>query len=225
MSENTQQRVAWQVAYGEAPVNGSRAMPQTLDFTVETSIGVNLTYEQESQRLEFVQSIYIDNSTNPNPLTGTCRGSGQIFIIPGGWQGYIPVLASVDNAHITFTTVKTPIIPINLLSFPVPAILWPANAGNSGQDFSTQKPAATANLITTIPANGQRAEVEIQNQSGETIQLFLDDGAGGNISVILLPAGTGGAGTGGAAWSSNFFKGRIRVFGATSSDQIMARQA
>jgi hypothetical protein len=51
--------------------------------------------------------------------------------------------------------------------------------------------------------------------------LVRDDGAGANVTSILL--GPGGAGQQGAGWSSSTFKGRIRVFG-TAGSQVAAYQ-
>lgn len=84
-------------------------------------------------------------------------------------------------------------------------------------------PEATFVLLATVPLIGNRASVEVQNQSAGIIQVVLDDGAGtaGTISSILLTGGTANSGNG--VWNSNTFKGRVRVYGVTGA-QVMARQ-
>lgn len=103
-------------------------------------------------------------------------------------------------------------------SNPVPT----ARAGSTGLDHSVNAAAVPGGApLLTIPANPGRAFVEVQNQSGNTLQLVRDDGAGNNSTSILL---TGvGAGQQGAGWSSQTFRGRVRVYGPAGS-QVAACQ-
>ena len=101
------------------------------------------------------------------------------------------------------------------------------NWGGVNADVSSAPatvPEATFVLLATIPINGNRSTVEVQNQSAALIQVVLDDGSGtaGTISSYLLGPGTG-ANTAGGVWNSQTFKGRVRVYGATGA-QVMARQ-
>lgn len=96
--------------------------------------------------------------------------------------------------------------------------------GSTGADFSVNAAAVPVPgyvLLQTIPATPTRAFVEVQNQSANTIQVVRDDGAGNNVTTVLL-AGTG-AGQQGGGWSSSTFEGRVRVYGPTGS-QIAAYQ-
>lgn len=134
MVENTQNRVAFPIAFGEAPRHGSRAMYQLLDFSqggAGVSVGINLTYEQQSERLEFVQSIYVDNSTNTASLTATFKGTGQTISVPAGYQAYLPVLATADNMKCDFSTSGTPKIPVWFLSCPMAPAQWPSSLSAS----------------------------------------------------------------------------------------------
>lgn len=93
-------------------------------------------------------------------------------------------------------------------------------------DYSVNQPSlppAGLILLITIPANPYRESIEIQNQSGSTIQVVRDDGnaTAGTISSILL-AGTGGGAQGGG-WSSMVFRGRVRVYGMSGA-QVTAFQ-
>ncbi len=224
-SENSQQRVAWPVAFGEAPRKGSRAMKQLLDFALENPININLTYEDQSSRLEYVQAIYVDNSANIAPLNITMRSTEQVIIIPPLSQAYIPVLATSDNARLRFSTTWVgeiaPIVPIHFLSFPVAPMIWAVSgsiAGGTGLDYSANAPAVAAQLLSTVPLNLSRSYVEVQNQSANPIQVVLDDLAN-HRTIILLSPGIG-ANSQGANWTSATFKGRVRVFSASALDQV-----
>ncbi len=99
-------------------------------------------------------------------------------------------------------------------------------AGSTGTDYSATPsavPVAGDVLVATVPATATRAFVEVQNQSAGAVQVVRDDGAGNNQTTILLAAGSG-AGTQGGGWSSATFKGRVRVYAATSTAQVAAYQ-
>lgn len=233
VQENTQNRGSWAVAFGEFPRHHSRAMYQLLDFTGNASIEINLTFDQQQESLEFVQAIYIDNSSNTAALTCYIQQTQQQFIVKAGLQGYYPVLAPMQNCKIKFSTASTAKIPVEFLSMPMAPQVWDSGlqssgnsfiqGGSAGLDYSANKPAVYANLLGTIPVNAGRAGVSVQNQSSDTIQAMLDDGTGANISIILLAPGSG-SNTQGGYWESLTFKGRVRVYGPASSDQVFIHQ-
>lgn len=222
-SENTQNRASWPVAFGELPRKGSRAMPQTLDFSLENPININLSDEVRNSKIEFVQAIFVDNSKNPNSINCSCKTTGQNVNIPAGWQGFIPVLASSDQPKFTFSTVGTLTVPVFYLSFPCPLALWPTGSGSTGYDYTKTPAGVLVNLLSTIPVNAGRCLVDVQNQSANTIQVVLDDGAGNNQSIILLGPGFQ-ANSQGGEWTSATFKGRLRVYSTSAADQVMVRE-
>jgi hypothetical protein len=158
-SENSQSRQPWRVAFGEAPVKGSKALQQALDFSVENPVNINLSYEQASDKLEWVQTLYVDNSANPAALKVTFRNTNQAFSVPGGWQGYIPVLAPADNCHAAFSTSGTPVVPVWFLNFPMAPELWPANGitpvinSNPAAILSGQVKIAATGTAIQLPSN------------------------------------------------------------------------
>lgn len=108
---------------------------------------------------------------------------------------------------------------------PIGAIaLGSGGTGSANIDFSANAAAipGTSPLVT-IPVNPARADVEVQNQSTSQCQLVRDDGNGNSAtSIILAPAGS--AGGQGAGWSSTTFRGRVRVWCASSGAQVAAYQ-
>ncbi len=97
----------------------------------------------------------------------------------------------------------------------------------SGTDFSANAPALLANLLATSPVNFKRQGWACQNQSGDTIQIVLDDGAGGTPTIFLCDPGAG-ANKQGADWSLSqagiVHYGRIRVFSSSPTDQVGVRE-
>lgn len=101
-----------------------------------------------------------------------------------------------------------------------------------GADFGSSGPYANYVLATTIPANVNRASVEIQNLTGEQICVVLDDGEANtgqalvSASVFSLQAGPGPAGQG-SGWSEYTFWGRVQVFvpaALTGSQYVYAHE-
>lgn len=234
-SENSQDRASWPIAYGEAPKEGSRSMLQQLNFAIQNPILINLTSDQEKNRLEFVEVLYVNNSANPNPLIIGTDTTGQSLTIPAGWMGYVPVLSASSNPSFSFTTVTANIIiPVHFISCPMPSELWAANGSSSGGSVGTNFSSTAGNaaaaavilanlLLSTVPVNAQRNYLEVQNQSLDTIYIVRDDGAGGNISMTILDPGTG-VGAQGGSWTDEFFKGRLRVYTSVAGSQISVRE-
>ena len=114
-----------------------------------------------------------------------------------------------------------------------------ASTGSTGLDYSSNKPTlpnvgsnfgttglyANYVLLTTVPANPLRNNVDIENISGAQIAIIRDDGTAAsgsaptNASVFSLAAGTA-SGAQGGSWSSTTFKGRLQIYAANSADVV-----
>lgn len=96
---------------------------------------------------------------------------------------------------------------------------------NVGAAFAASGPYASYVLVATVPASPTRANVDIENTSGAQIVVIRDDGtaangaARANASVFALGGGSG-AGSNGAAWASNTFKGRLQIYALSSAAQV-----
>jgi hypothetical protein len=94
---------------------------------------------------------------------------------------------------------------------------WVSQSGTPGIDHSANGPGLPGStLLFTIPANKQRNNVGMQNQSTSVLSVCRDDGTGANLTVLILSAASA-AGAQGADWSSQTFKGRLRVYGVAGS--------
>lgn len=219
--------VGQRIFNGLAPAKLGRTISRTLRFSAQASHTVNLTEQQSADKIEFVQTIYADNSQNNQALICLVQKTGQYLIWPAGWQGYLQVLA--PEPLFLFTSAGVQDLNVQFISALIPSHIWPANGtqnfgGTTGADYSSNKPALAANQQgTTAPVNYARNSIEVQNQSAEQIQVVLDDGAGGNLSVMLLES-AGSGNVAGGDWRSTTFKGRVRVFAATANDQVFIHE-
>jgi hypothetical protein len=93
-------------------------------------------------------------------------------------------------------------------------------------DGSANQPVLAANLLSTFPVNNSRLSFYIQNQSADTLQVVIDDGNGGPVTIVLVDPGAG-ANKQGGDWSPPIgwrLTGRIRIYGPNSTDQFAARE-
>src|SRR6185437_8483945 len=104
---------------GYAPASGgAKAMPISLDFTVNGEIDFDLITETQRGIIDFVQSAWIDNSNNPNPLSLIYSQTGQAIVIPAKAQGIWPVIAPSGLRCTATTTPGNGVVSHNLSKRP-----------------------------------------------------------------------------------------------------------
>lgn len=115
--------VAFQTYNGFAPKEKPKVLPITLDFSTYTSVDINLLNENTKGVLQFVQSIYIDNKDNADPLEVTIPVTGQRITCPSSCQGTFPIYA-VDQFQATFACVGGNDAKVHLCNFAQPYSVW-----------------------------------------------------------------------------------------------------
>lgn len=99
-----------------------------------------------------------------------------------------------------------------------------------GTDLSASPLAVPTNgvipgytLRQSLPVNPTRIKFEAQNQDVVACLVVLDDGANGNVSVVVLGPAPAQGGQGGG-WSSQSERGRIRLYTASAAGRCLGRQ-
>lgn len=75
------------------PAEGPKTIPVSLDFTTETVFALDMSQQIRRKFISLIQSVFIDNQYNDNPLVVTIGITGQVIKAKGRTQGYYPVLA------------------------------------------------------------------------------------------------------------------------------------
>lgn len=146
------------------PKKGAKFIPLNLDFTGGvTSREFDLVVDQMIDVLEFVQGVYIDNSTSLQPIYFTVSNSQQVIKLNPGWQGYFPLLAP-NPPRIRVQSAGNTVIPIILYNVPLPASAWPSGV-SAGFNFDANgalvvTDAALEALITDL-GSGNALDVNI----------------------------------------------------------------
>lgn len=200
MAGSNATKTAFPTFNGFAPKQGPRALPIAFDFTVESTMEFDLLIENTTGQIEYVQSVFVDNGNNPNPLVIYFPATQQRLIIPATAQGMWPVI-TIDQVRGVISTVVDPLATGNiiLLNVPMPLTQWGPQTVNANitaetitrgtySDFSGTT-AAPATSQTAIPANANRLGIVIQNPGTNIESLyvnFTDPAAPGN-SIEIAP--------------------------------------
>lgn len=140
------------VNIGGVPKEGPLAIPASYDFSSGTAspIQVDLSYLIAQQvRMSMVQSVFIDNSGNNQPVVVSVGGTTQQIALYAGWQGFFPILAT-GVPKFTIATAGTGIVNVQYQNFQIQASQWPANPANAS---SVTIPVSDAILDATVSAN------------------------------------------------------------------------
>jgi hypothetical protein len=185
---------------GLAPQQGPKALPVALNFTVNSRIEFDFVLAEESNTISFVQSVFVDNSDNPNPLTINVAQTGQRIVIPGYAQGFWPVIAC-EKPQFVVTTMPgvTAIGTLIFMNVPMPLTQWgpvstTANLVVSGS-FTNYSNTATGASVQIIAANAARTGLIIENLSSNANSIFVNFGAaatdnsGAPDSIEIMPGG------------------------------------
>jgi hypothetical protein len=183
------------------PKEGPKAIPLVLDFTAVQTIQVDLTQQQQSARISFLQGAFIDNSQNMSPLSIQSGQSQQVVTIPPQSQAFMPLLLPnppIFNAA-TLGSAKVTIIVLNV---PMDIAVWSVNGEGDvvGGKLQVQDAALEA-LIS-----GGALKTADQNLA----PLISNLGGGDGLAVNVVSGGGGGSGNLKYEWNTTYL--------ATASD-------
>jgi|GEM_PF-2905415 len=222
MQTNASNLTAFQTKNGLAPRQGPRASMQFIDMSVSNPFNLDFTMAQDLERLEWVQTLWIDNSLNASSFTATVINSGQKIVVPPFYQGYFPVLVYGDPKF-QFSCSGTPIVPVGFLTMAMPCMMWNTInvLGTQGFDgSSTITAGGTAQLLFggATPVNG----FEITNPDMSN-DLWISD------STTALANGAGSirvAFYGGSYDTPPDYKpiGPVSIVGAVTGQKFTARR-
>lgn len=117
---------AFRTYLGLGPKELPKALPIDLPFSLTIArVEFDTAMNQEDARFTTLQSIWIDNALNSDPLVITLNGgSQQIIRCPSFSQGVFPLIANGNQKFIAQTTAKNIVIPVILLNVPQPYFVY-----------------------------------------------------------------------------------------------------
>lgn len=168
---------------------GPRAARVILDLAAGVEKVVSLFDVLAGERIDNIQSIFVDNRAGTNPVVITTSVLGATFSIPAGKQAMLPFFMSRGDGRISVTRADAGTLPLFFLNTPLPAFVWDADAAGdvvviSGTvTVSPVRPSAAARtsvagaIASTVllAANANRRGATFFNDSAAT--LYLGEGA------------------------------------------------
>lgn len=121
---NVQQGYVPQSVYNTAlPCKGLKTIPILIDFSLGTTFTLDLSLIQSQAFMDWVQTIYVENSANTSGITITMEASKQVIKFPASSEGYLPILQP-NPAKITLTCTNPVQVIIQLMNFYVGPYIW-----------------------------------------------------------------------------------------------------
>ncbi len=108
------------------PPEGPRVLPFIYDFQTAAIIDQDLVLPIQNGVIESIQTMFVDNSTNPNALTINVGEKGQTIVFPPRSQGYVPILFNDQDGTFTFSTTQGVGVVVNVFfaNVPIMPIIW-----------------------------------------------------------------------------------------------------
>lgn len=186
------------VANGYAPNDGPRTVPIAFDFSAAATYNLDLTLERDTNRVEFIQTVFIDNWIGTSDLSVFVFGTNQTIICPSGSMGYFPILSTNEPKFtIACADGRATIRWLQFLTMPVAASIWkPCCAapetvvvrGLLGNNVDSVADVTTGNLgvdgynyLHDNSTNTWSRQVSLK----EAISLGVGDGKGVAVTSII----------------------------------------
>jgi hypothetical protein len=117
---------ARKITLGYAPKEGAFALPVTLLFNTNAvqQISMDFFKEQSQGQIEFIQSVFIDNSQNPQGLALRFPTLQQQITVRTQMQGYFPLFAPNGAFSLTAVTTGNVDIPIIFCNVFINPSVW-----------------------------------------------------------------------------------------------------
>lgn len=141
---------------GKHPPEGARALGVVLYYStdgtgVSNPVTLPLAQVIQSGKLSIVQTVFIDNSQNPNALT-LDFGPTQQIICPALSQGYFSVLATSQLPNVTVSsnplfTEASFYVYIDFINVAIPPQVW---IGTDTEDTGIDSPLVSGGTLNSV---------------------------------------------------------------------------
>jgi hypothetical protein len=107
------------------PPGGPKCVPTFVDFSNAASVLLDGSQIVQQGKIEYLQGVFIDNSSNANTLSLTMSTTGQKIVAPAQSQGYYSIMVP-DPPQITAETTQVNglVIPMFFYNVPIQPAVW-----------------------------------------------------------------------------------------------------
>lgn len=128
MAQSNTTLFATPIDNGRVPKEGPRSISITYDFSAGVqSYQTDMTSVKQLGKITALQSVFIDNSVNTQPIVLTVAGTNQSISVPANYQGVFPLFVG-GQALFTVTSTGNKQATIQYCNVEQSASLWQAIA-------------------------------------------------------------------------------------------------
>lgn len=118
---------AFGIANVIVPAGGPKCVPTSVDFSNNAEVLLDGSQIVQQGKIEYLQGVFIDNSSNNNPLSLTMSTTNQTIICPPKSQGYFAIMVPDPPQIVAKTTIVNGlVIPMFFYNVPIQAAVWSA---------------------------------------------------------------------------------------------------
>jgi hypothetical protein len=173
---------------------GPLAVPLNIDFSIQTIFDVDLSTIQQNNTIDFVQTLYIDNSGGTAPIIIYCQASQQTVNCPPLSQGYFPFLCPQPVKFLVSSAGGYSKAQVVCLNFPVQPGVWAASAAAVPLFQFTDPGGALITSDVTLLAAGLSGGGYLNVSDVAMDALIHTRGIAPALDVNVLFGGGGGGG-------------------------------
>jgi len=173
---------------------GPLAVPLNIDFSIQTVFDVDLSTIQQNNTIDFVQTLYIDNSGGTAPIIIYCPASQQTVNCPPLSQGYFPFLCPQPVKFLVSSSGGYQKTQVVCLNFPVQPGVWAASAAAVPLFQFTDPGGALITSDVTLLAAGLSGGGYLNVSDVAMDALINTRGIAPALDVNVLFGGGGGGG-------------------------------
>jgi hypothetical protein len=196
---SSQQQMSGQVKiYGELmPQEGARAIGFQLDFIDYQTNVIDFTVAYEATQMKGVMGVFVDNSTNPQPLTIQANQiPQQKIVVPPFAQGSFPVICPI-RPKFTLSTNGSVTVGVVFTNIPLSDAVWytaPASVPTTPTNIEVTTGGTAVNPWGTKHVTGGGFIYNPTSNTGITIYVDLvnsaqDASPGTNGTTVDLQPG------------------------------------
>jgi hypothetical protein len=109
---------------GKVPKSGAHAVSVAYNFTTQASFNTDLTSLAQQGKLTNVQTVYVDNTSNNEPVIVLSIVTNQSISVPAGVQGYYTMLVSSAMQFTVSSTGNGTTVQVQYIDVIIPPSQW-----------------------------------------------------------------------------------------------------
>jgi len=158
------------------PAEGPKVVPIKLDFNGISEIEIDGNQIVTQGQLAYIQTVYIDNSENDEPISIVSDLTDQVITCPAGCQGNFNVFMP-NNPKFIVRTDGTLIVTIFFCNFPLIPAVWSASGSAGAADHVIIDSAAVPLEVTGVAGD----PVEVTGVAGDPVVVE------GTVATTIAP--------------------------------------